>query len=187
MKVKTTLMILILIMIPSIMMGLILFWVKENRSNRLKEGANFELIQGLEKKKIIPFRLKDLEGKEVSSEDYLGSYVLINFWATWCGPCIKEIPSLLKLKEHFKDRDFLLVGVSIDKKEEDVREYVEDMGMDYPILLDFEGNVAKKYLVYSIPATFLVDKEGYNLGKKIGLWNWYSKSTVNFFEDLLRR
>ena len=185
MKVKTTLMILIII--PSIMMGLILCSEKEDRSNRPKRVANFELIQGIEKKKIIPFRLKDLEGKEVSSEDYVGSYVLINFWATWCGPCIKEIPSMLELKEHFKDRDFLLVGVSIDKKEEDVREYVEDMGMDYPILLDFDGNVAKKYLVYSIPATFLVDKEGYNLGKKIGLWNWYSRDTINFFEDLLRR
>ena len=180
MKVKTVLMILIII--PSIMMGLILCSEKQSRSNRLKGEANFELIQGIEKKKIIPFRLKDLEGKGASSEDYLGRYVLINFWATWCGPCIKEIPSMLKLKEHFKDRDFMLVGISIDSKEDedDVREYVEDMKMDYPILLDFDGTVAKKYLVYSIPATFLVDKEGYDLGRRSGFGTGIQKVRLIF-------
>lgn len=108
------------------------------------------------------FTLKNLKGEDVSLEDYRGKIILLNFWATWCGFCDKEMPDMQKLS---KDNDDLVVlAVDVMEKEELVKDYIEKGGYDFEVVLDEDGNVAKTYLVSSFPTSYFIDKDGILLG-----------------------
>ena len=79
-------------------------------------------------------KAKDLNGKELSLEAYKGKVVLLNFWATWCGPCRAEIPSLIQIQEAYKDR-LQVIGMDVDDDEEQLRAFVKDQGINYPVAM----------------------------------------------------
>jgi thiol-disulfide isomerase/thioredoxin len=87
------------------------------------------------KKVNLNFTVKDVAGKDVRLSQYQGQVVLLNFWATWCGPCRREIPSLVALYRDYKDRGFVVLGVSVDKEVRLVKPYARAMKMDYPVLI----------------------------------------------------
>ena len=105
------------------------------------------------------FTLPNLEGEEVSLEDFRGKGVLINFWATWCGPCREEIPALQEFYETYGDR-VVVLGIDIRESPSTVRRFVEARGITYPILLDTQGRVAARYEILAIPSSFFVDEDG---------------------------
>lgn len=111
------------------------------------------------------FKLKDLDGKEVSLNDFKGTVILVNFWATWCGPCIHEMPALEKLFQNYKE-DVQVLGLTIASKKEQVPGKVKETGVTYPILLDADKVVADYGSFNSIPQTFIIDREG-NIVKQI--------------------
>ena len=103
-----------------------------------------------------------LDGRDWTSLNPTPRATLINFWATWCGPCIEEIPSLLAIRERFEDEELRIVGITIDQGgPEDLRKFVEDQGMDYEIVLDADEELARS-LGWSkgIPKTLLLDRDG---------------------------
>ena len=110
------------------------------------------------------FTLNDLDGNHVTlSEVVGGGPVYINFWATWCGPCKKEIPELIKLYDQFKDRGFKVLAISVDdsRTQGKVKSFVADRNMPFTILLDGNSEVFKrKYKGTGIPYGFLLDNEG---------------------------
>jgi len=115
-----------------------------------------------DKKLTAPtFTLKDLKGKQVKLEDNRGKIVFLNFWATWCPPCRKEMPSMEKLHTKFKDRDFTMLAVDLREETKKVRVFQEKFKLNFPILLDSDGRVGLRYGVRSIPTTYLIDREGY--------------------------
>jgi thiol-disulfide isomerase/thioredoxin len=83
----------------------------------------------------LNFSAKDINGKDVRLSQYQGQVVLLNFWATWCGPCRREIPSLMALYRDYKDRGFVVLGVSVDKEVRLVKPYARQMKMNYPVLI----------------------------------------------------
>jgi len=116
------------------------------------------------------FKLKDLEGKEVSLASFKGKVVLLNFWATWCGPCKAEIPGFIELQEKYRDK-LTIVGYSVDDTAELAKKYAAEYKMNYPILLG-EGreDVQDAYgPIWGIPASFIISKDGHVCRKHMGI------------------
>ena len=105
------------------------------------------------------FTLTDLQGHAWTLKSLHGKVVLVNFWATWCPPCRKELPDLEKLSQKFKDQGLLVLAIS-DEKRAQVTAFIEKQQINYPILLDNGGEVAKQFGVDGIPKTFVYDREG---------------------------
>ncbi|OCL26694.1 peroxiredoxin [Orenia metallireducens] len=105
------------------------------------------------------FNLDNLEGEDIHLSDYQGKYLLLNFWATWCPPCRKEMPDLNQFHQKNKD-EFVVVGVNIGEDKENVKKFMETGGYDYPILLDRDRQVAFLYRASVIPTSYFIDPEG---------------------------
>ncbi len=106
------------------------------------------------------FELKNLEGETISLEDYRGKVVLVNFWATWCPPCIKEIPDIVKLRNTYKDKNFEVIGIIVNSKEPQVKKMVQDFNISYPVLWADTQVINDFGPIRAIPRTFILDKEG---------------------------
>ncbi len=133
------------------------------------------------------FSLKNLDGGEVSLDQLRGKYLLINFWATWCGPCKVEMPSLQALYTRFKSEKFEVLAISNDMfGEKVVRPYVEANRLDFTVLLDQNLKVSHKYGVVTLPTSFLVDPEGKIIGVLNGAVDWTDPETMLYFESLLK-
>jgi len=136
---------------------------------------NVHLKSVNERKATPDFALKDATGATVKLSSYKGKVVLLNFWATWCGPCKIEIPWFMDFQKTYKDRDFAVVGVSMDEDGWDaVKPYVEQKKMNYQVVL---GNDQVSQLfgsIESLPTTIVIDREGRIASMHIGL---VSKST----------
>ncbi|MBM7691390.1 peroxiredoxin [Peribacillus deserti] len=122
---------------------------------------------GIEEGNSAPdFELKTLEGKSVKLSDYRGKKVMLNFWATWCPPCKKEIPEMEEYSKQMAD-DQVILAVNMDPAA-DVKGFAAKMGMTFPILLDSENEVNTTYKVISIPTTYFIDSNGVIKKKILG-------------------
>lgn len=130
------------------------------------------------------FTLKDADGKTVHISDYKGKVVVLDFWATWCGPCKIEIPWFMEMERKHKDKGFEVVGVSMDDEGwEVVKPFLHDVGVNYRVLI---GNDATAQLyggIDSLPTTFLIDREGKIAAVHIGLTS--KKDFEDGVEELL--
>ena len=133
------------------------------------------------------FTLKNLDGKEISLNQFRGKHVLINFWATWCGPCKIEMPSLEALYERFKDRNFVLLAISNDMFGANiVKPFVKAHNINFPVLLDQRLKVSNAFGVVSLPTTFMIDPQGKIIGALFGAEDWATPSNILYFENLLK-
>ncbi len=130
------------------------------------------------------FTLKDLNGRTVSLAALRGKVVMINFWATWCGPCKVEMPSMNNLYKDLKGTNFELVAISSDVQgEKVVRPFVVQGRYTFPVLIDTSFKVNGDYGITGIPTTFIVDKDGVITHKILGPRDWDSPEA----RDLIRR
>ena len=108
------------------------------------------------------FSAKDISGRTVKLSELKGKVVLLDFWATWCPPCRVEIPHLLELNRKFKDREFVLISVSLDRDLQAARQFVKDKEMDWVHIIDIEAGrtIATLYQVEYIPSTFVIGRKG---------------------------
>jgi peroxiredoxin len=107
-----------------------------------------------------PFTLNNVEGRPVSLADYKGKVVLLNFWATWCEPCKKEMPEIQAAYEQYKDRGFVVLGINFGENPDPAASFVHHGRLTFPVLLDRKIKVAEQYGVINLPVTFFVDPEG---------------------------
>ncbi len=110
-----------------------------------------------------PFELSDMDGQAHALADYRGKVVMINFWATWCPPCRREIPAFIRLQETYQDQGFTIIGIAIDTKQNAI-DFVDPMGINYPILIgETQGiDLAMAYgnRLGVLPYTVIVDRNG---------------------------
>jgi peroxiredoxin/Flp pilus assembly protein TadD len=108
----------------------------------------------------IEFRARSIAGDELSLERFRGKVVLLDFWATWCKPCMFEMPDIKKLWRKYSRDEFVIIGISLDSSESALRTYIEKEGLEWPQCLDSSGKIAGLYNARSIPHTVLIDHEG---------------------------
>ncbi len=116
--------------------------------------------------KAVDFTLKNPDGKEITLSDYKGKKVLLNFWATWCNPCKKEMPDMEKI--HQSNPDVVVLAVNIDS-EQDIKGFMNNLNLSFQTVLDIDGEVNKNYKVVSIPTSFFINEEGIIHKKVVGL------------------
>jgi peroxiredoxin len=106
------------------------------------------------------FALKSSSGENLRLSEYRGNVVMINFWATWCGPCRQEMPLLDELYKRYERVGFSLLGVNIDDDSRRAMQMIEELGVSFPVLFDARKEVSELYEVEAMPVTVLVDREG---------------------------
>jgi peroxiredoxin len=106
------------------------------------------------------FALKAASGKNLRLRELRGEVVMINFWATWCGPCRQELPLLNKLYAQYRQAGFVLLGVNIDDDPAAAKEMASKLGVSFPLLFDSDKRVTRMYDVSTMPATLILDRNG---------------------------
>jgi peroxiredoxin len=121
----------------------------------------------------LDFTFKDLQGKSVTLSDYKGKVLLLDFWATWCPPCRKEIPGFIELYNTYKSRGLVVIGVSMDDTDDipDVKRYAAQIKMNYPILLGFgrEDDLKPAFGELPLPTSFVIGRDGRICARHDGL------------------
>ena len=106
------------------------------------------------------FALEGLDGGEVSLAALDGKVVVLNFWASWCGPCRLEMPDFQKAWEEHQEQEVVFVGIAVDDTASEASKFAEQVGVTYPLALDTTGDVARAYRIRAVPSTYFIDREG---------------------------
>lgn len=132
------------------------------------------------------FRLMDLEGTAHSLAAYQGKVVLLNFWATWCGPCKVEMPAMEALYQAFRSQGMEILAVSVDQQGAAVtRPFKESMGLSFPILHDSDYQVGLTYGARTLPMTYVIDRKGIIRQRVFGARDWNSQEARKLMSELL--
>ena len=137
---------------------------------------------GLEGQLAPDFALKSSTGENLRLSEYRGDVVMINFWATWCGPCRQEMPLLDQLYTRYERVGFNLLGVNIDDDSRRAMQMIEELGVNFPVLFDARKEVSKLYDVIAMPSTVILDREG-NLRY---VHHGYEPGYENDYQDQIR-
>ncbi len=145
-------------------------------------------VQKFEEPVVAPdFTLKDLKGTQVTLKNFKGRVVFLNFWATWCPPCRREMPSMERLNKQLKDRDFTMLAVDMQESEKQVRAFISEFSLSFPALLDLNGDISSLYGIVGLPTTYIIDREGKIIGKAVGPRDWSSQESKQLFQSLLKK
>ena len=134
---------------------------------------------------IDSFDLKDLDGETVRSTELAGKVVLLNFWATWCGPCKEEMPSLAKLQSQFDPARFQVVTITTDMHPQGIKQFLDHLGIRLPVLFDQHEDVSRSFMVRGLPTTVLLAQDGRAIGRAVGPRAWDSEASVALVRQVL--
>ncbi len=132
------------------------------------------------------FLLRTLDGQNRSLRQDRGKVVLMNFWATWCPPCIREMPAMQRLYDKFGTQGLEIVAVSVDQGNPDaVRKFVDDLKLNFPVVLDPDQATKQAYQVRALPTTYLIDRKGRVVAVGMGAREWDGEASFALIEHLL--
>lgn len=131
------------------------------------------------------FDLKSLDGRTVRSQELAGKVLLLNFWATWCGPCKEEMPSLAKLQSQFDPAQFQVVTITADMHPKGIKQFLDHLGISLPVLFDEDQEVSRSFMVRGLPTTVLITPDGRVVGRAVGPRAWDSEESVALVRHVL--
>ncbi|MGD8582616.1 MAG: TlpA disulfide reductase family protein [Gammaproteobacteria bacterium] len=134
----------------------------------------------------LVINLENAHGERFIRKDFTGRVTLVNFWASWCGPCVDEIPALNRLREHMKGRPFELISINYAEKPQQIREFLNMVRVDFPVLLDRNGSYSAKWNVLVYPATFVIAMDGNIVYGVNGAIEWDSEEIIGKLEALMK-
>ena len=133
------------------------------------------------------FRLLALDGQPVRSSDLKGKVVVLNFWATWCGPCKEEMPALDRLQKRFDAQDVAVLTVTTDAQRDGIAGFLRQLDLSLPVLLDESREVSDAFTVRGLPTTFVIGKDSKLVGRAVGPRVWDSRDAVALVQMLRDR
>jgi cytochrome c biogenesis protein CcmG, thiol:disulfide interchange protein DsbE len=149
-------------------------------------GTGFAFDAPRERLVAPVFQLPDLEENPIDLKDYQGKVVLLHFWATFCTPCLEELPALESLWRRYREHGFVIVGIAADRGSADmVRKFAGTAGVTFPVLLDPEGVVRNRYEVLALPMSYLIGRDGRFSGRILGSRDWQDPQATDAIESLL--
>ncbi len=134
---------------------------------------------------IAAFDLKALDGGSVHSNELAGKVVLLNFWATWCGPCKEEMPSLARLQSQLDSTQFQVVTVTTDMHPQGIKQFLNHLGIRLPVLFDESQDVSRSFMVRGLPTTVLIQPDGRAVGRAVGPRAWDGEESVALMRHVL--
>ncbi|HWO41523.1 MAG TPA: TlpA disulfide reductase family protein [Candidatus Eisenbacteria bacterium] len=138
------------------------------------------------RKTLAPeFVLQDTAGKQVSLRELRGKVVFLNFWATWCPPCIQEMPAMEKLHRQFEKDGLVILAVNFQESADRVRDFFLKHHLTFTALLDPDAKVFELYQAWALPASVIINKRGEIAGKAVGAKDWYSAEARQYFQQLI--
>ena len=124
------------------------------------------------------FQVATTSGATIGSTSFSGELLLVNFWATWCPPCVQEMPSLEQFHQTFGKRGVVVLGVNVDRNEQTYRLFMQRSGITFPNSFDPTGDISSRFGTYKYPETYLIDRDGRVLEKFVGPEAWTSPEIV---------
>ena len=159
---------------------------------RLLLGAALALVSVTNALAIAPaakapdFTLRTMDGPNLRLQEQRGRVVLVNFWATWCGPCRQEMPHMNRLYEKYKSSGFVILGVNVDEDQKNAAGLASKLGVKFPVLWDSEKSVSKLYELSTMPSTVLIDRDGKVRYIHRGYLNGYEETYDKQIRELLK-
>lgn len=161
------------VILTLVLIGLSLLKRHQDSESRSHGGpAAFDVTAGAQ---LPDLELQSLDGKTTKLSQIPGKVVLINFWATWCGPCLQEMPSINQLRKAYQPQGFEVIGVNVDENPGEVLEsFQKKLGIEFTSYVDPKGSLAEKFDVHGIPFTVVIDSDRKILHVETGDRDWYS-------------
>lgn len=154
----------------------------------IKRQLRFDLIEFPKPRFTPDLSLADLKGNKVRLSTLKGKIILLNFWATWCPPCIQEMPSLDQLHRFFENQKFEVIAVSVDTEgAKPVQEFINEKKISFRVLIDSEKKTEGPFGLRGLPISYVIDHRGLMIAGAIGAINWNSKKAIAYFETLIQK
>lgn len=129
----------------------------------------------------------EIGGKQMQLSDLRGKVVVLNFWATWCPPCVEETPSLIALQREIEPKGGTVLGISVDDDAQAYAQFVQSNGIDFPTYRDPTKKISEEYGTYMYPETYIIDRHGKIARKIIGAQDWTAPEMTAYFNTLLAK
>jgi cytochrome c biogenesis protein CcmG, thiol:disulfide interchange protein DsbE len=127
----------------------------------------------------------EMNGKQQQLSDLRGKVVVLNFWATWCPPCVEETPSLVALQREIAPKGGMVLGISVDDDAQAYAHFIQTNGIDFPTFRDPSDKIAKEYGTYMYPETYIIDRHGRIARKLVGEQDWTSPEMTSYINSLI--
>lgn len=145
-------------------------------------------ISRLDSGKSLPvFQLKTLQGESVDSKALSGRVLILNFWATWCGPCKEEMPSLERLRQKFYSDQLQILAVTTENRPQEIQAFWHQLELQFDVLLDEQEELSQTLMVRNMPTTVIFDAHGNLRGRIMGPREWDNPETLSFIASLLEQ
>jgi len=131
------------------------------------------------------FVLKDTAGNQINLLQLRGRVVFVNFWATWCLPCIEEMPAMEKLHQELQKDGLVILAVNFQEGPERIKEFLAKHNLTFTALLDHDGKVAERYQAWALPVSVIINKRGEIVARAMGSKDWHSDEALRYFRQLL--
>jgi thiol-disulfide isomerase/thioredoxin len=160
---------------------------KPLQGEALLRGEIQTLVKLAQPKPVKPFVLRTIDGQVYDSSVFDSRVVLLNFWATWCPPCVEELPSLNRLQQRYAAEELLVVSIDFRETPQEMADFLRDTPVEFPVLMDLDGEVSLDWGVFSFPSSFIIDRQGrvrYAANRAI---DWDSEEVWQAVDSLLKK